>query len=59
MEYNKGHDIEGCDRLHIAMAMIADHILDHPATIKAECRDDVKMALDSLMFAYQKVAKLE
>ena len=58
VEFNDGHILEGCDRLHVAMSTISAHIDDHPAIVKAGAQSDIEQALASLMEAYQKVGSL-
>jgi hypothetical protein len=57
---NPGHYLELMDRLHVAMSMINDHILEHPLTEQtADIKQHVEDAISDLWKAYQLVGNLE
>ena len=58
-DWDDGYIIEGSDRLHIAMQAISEHISEHPAIVKAGCREEIDTALGYLIAAYQKVGALD
>lgn len=58
-EFNEGHIIEGLDRLHVVTTMLHEFLADHPGIIKAGVQNDVHLAADILLAAYQKVGELD
>lgn len=57
-EFNEGHVMEGCDRLHIITSMIDDHLSEHPAIVKAGAQDEINEVMTILSDVYQKVGEL-
>jgi hypothetical protein len=57
-EFNEGHIVEGCDRLHVIQSNIDQFLVDHPAIVRAGCNDKIKKALELLSEAYQEVGAL-
>jgi len=58
-DWNDGYILEGLDRLHIVMCNLSDHLVEHPAIVKAGVSDVVSQALELLGDAYQTVGGLD
>ena len=58
-EYNDGHKVEALQVCHMTASSISDHLLDHPAVKKADCRLKVEVALNLINACYQDIGNIE
>ncbi|MBL4753819.1 MAG: hypothetical protein JKY52_09545 [Flavobacteriales bacterium] len=58
-DWNDGYILEGLDRLHIVMCNLSDHLIEHPAIVKAEASDVISHAIELLGTVYQTVGSLD
>jgi len=58
-DWNDGYIVEGCDRLHVVECIIEQHIISHPAIIKAGAKAKIDAAQTLLTEAYQMVGALD
>lgn len=58
-DFNEGHIVEGLDRCHIIMSMIEDHLVEHPAVLKANVNTKILKAQALIMDAYQYIGALD
>jgi len=59
-ELDEFHYHEMADRLHVVMAIVDDHLQQHPvAKIETEIKDLISHAQDSLWQAYQLTGTIE
>ena len=58
MKYNKGHDFEALDRVHILASMVQDFLLEHPAILEFGLQKDVGVIISKLGDLYQKLGGL-
>lgn len=54
-EFNKGHMLEGVDRINTVVGLIEELLINHPAILKTGVNDDIIKAQSILSEAYQKV----
>lgn len=59
MNYNDGHLIEGFDRVYIIRGMVEEHIIDHPAIVKAQLTDKAEKVSALLGEIYQGLCVLD